>query len=175
MTPPIHYRSGMPDAPAIEAPLALFSEHVQPDWIDYNGHMNVAFYVLAFDHATDAFFDFVGLGEIYRETRNASTFAVESHVCYMRELHAGAPMRFTTQLLGHDNKRLHYFHRMYHGEEGFLAATLESLSLHVDMAKRRVTSMPDAVRARLDQVWVGHASLPLPDQAGNTISVPRKT
>lgn len=165
----------MSAAPAIEAPLALFSEHVLPDWIDYNGHMNVAFYVLAFDHATDAFFDFVGLGETYRKTQNASTFAVECHVCFMRELQAGTPMRFTTQLLGHDNKRLHYFHRMYHGEEGFLAATLESLSLHVDMATRRVTSMPDPIRTRLDQVWVAHASLPLPDQAGNTISVPRKT
>ncbi|MDJ0947645.1 MAG: thioesterase family protein [Alphaproteobacteria bacterium] len=156
----------------IDGPLALHAEPVRPDWIDYNGHMNVAFYVLAFDHATDAFFDFIGLDEAYRETQNASTFAVESHVCYLRELHEGDPMRFTTQLLGFDAKRLHYFHRMYHAEGGYLAATLESLSLHVDMATRRVAPMPDAIFDRLARIHEAHAGLPRPSEAGQTIRMP---
>lgn len=156
----------------IEAPLALWTETVRPDWIDYNGHMNVAYYVLAFDHATDELFDFVGLDAAYREGHNASTFAVESHVCYVRELHEGDSMRFTTQLLGCDEKRLHYFHRMYHEKDGYLAATLESLSLHVDMGTRRVAPMPAAIYDHLAQVYEAHRALEMPAQAGRVIKRP---
>jgi len=153
------------------APLALYRETVHPEWIDYNGHMNVAYYVLAFDHATDAFFDFLGLDEAYRTGNNCSTFAVESHVTYVRELHAGDPMRFATRLVGYDEKRLHYFHYMYHGEDGFLAATAEWLSLHVDMGTRRVTPMPRALLDRLAAVHAEHARLPLPPELGHVITV----
>ena len=158
----------------IAAPLALYRETVRPEWIDYNGHMNVAYYVLAFDHATDAFFDFLGLDEAYRTGRNCSTFAVESHITYVRELHAGDPMRFATQLVAFDEKRLHYFHHMYHGEDGFLAATAELLSLHVDMGCRRVSAMPAALLDRLAAVQAEHAGLPLPSQLGHVIRVARR-
>ncbi len=80
----------------IAAPLELHHETVRPEWIDYNGHMNVAYYVLAFDLATDSFFDFLGLDEAYRETSGNSTFAVEAHITYQRELAEGDPLRFAT-------------------------------------------------------------------------------
>ncbi|MBS27682.1 MAG: thioesterase-like protein [Alphaproteobacteria bacterium] len=157
----------------ISAPLELHTETVQPDWIDYNGHMNLAYYMLAFDHATDAFFDYVGLGEGYLKTANCSTFTLEAHITYDRELMAGAPMRFETQLLAHDAKRLHYIHFMYHAEEGYLASANELISLHVDMDARRSAPMPEQVLTRLDAIAVHHDKLPHPEQAGRVISIVR--
>lgn len=155
------------------APLALHRESVQPEWIDYNGHMNLAYYMLAFDHATDAFFDFVGLGEAYLKASNASTFTLEGHITYDRELMAGSPMRFETQLLAHDAKRLHYIHFMYHADEGYLASTNELISLHVDMTARRSAPMPGTVVTRLDAIAATHDKLPRPEQAGRVISIVR--
>jgi len=157
----------------IPAPLTLHRESVQPAWIDYNGHMNLAYYMLAFDHATDAFFDYLGLGEAYLKANDASTFTLEGHITYDRELMAGAAMRFETQLLAHDAKRLHYIHFMYHADEGYLASTNELISLHVDMTARKSAPMPEAVSARLDAVAAAHGKLPHPEQAGRVISIVR--
>lgn len=157
---------------SVAAPLELHREHVHADWIDYNGHMNVAYYLLAFDHATDAFFDFLGLDEAYRTASGNSTFAVEAHVTYQRELGEGDGMRFTTQLLGFDHKRIHFIHHMYQAEEGFLAATAEWLSLHVDMRRRRVARMPEALAGRLAEVHAAHGALPVPPEVGRVIGCP---
>lgn len=157
---------------SIAAPLDLFRERVQPEWIDYNGHMNVAFYVLAFDHATDAFFDFIGLDEDYRTTTGNSTFAVEAHVTYQREVAKGDELRFTTQLLGFDQKRIHFFHHMHHAEQGFLAATAEWLSLHIDLDRRRVAPMPSAIAARLAEIRAAHEALQVPAEVGRVIRTP---
>ena len=154
-------------------PLELHRDVVRGEWIDYNGHMNVAYYVLAFDYATDAFFEYVGLDEAYRRTTNNSTFAVDAHVTYQREVAAGAPLRFTTQLVGYDQKRLHFFHRMYHGEEGFLSATAEWLSLHIDLDQRRVAPMPESILGRLAALWADHGRLPDPEELGKVIKRPR--
>jgi acyl-CoA thioester hydrolase len=151
--------------------LALHRETVDLAWIDYNGHMNLAYYVLAFDHATDAFFDYIGLGEAYLENNECSTFTLEAHVTYDRELVAGDPMRFETQLLDHDAKRLHYMHMMYHAQEGYLASTNELISLHVDMVQRRSSPMPETVIERLDRIAAAHRALPRPHQAGRVISL----
>ena len=159
--------------PNIASPLALHRERVQDGWIDYNGHMNLAYYMLAFDHATDAFFDYVGLGEKYMAANNASTFTLEAHITYDREMMAGAEMRFETQLLEHDSKRLHYMHFMYHAEEGYLASTNELISLHVSMDTRRSAPMPEDVLVRLDQIAAAHGKLPRPKQAGRVISIVR--
>lgn len=86
--------------------LELHTESVRTEWIDYNGHMNVAYYVLAFDHATDAFLDYLGMDEHYRDERRCSVFTAEAHVTYDREVRLGDPLRFTTQLLDWDAKRV---------------------------------------------------------------------
>ena len=158
----------------IESPLCLYTGVVPPQWIDYNGHMNVAYYVLAFDHATDAFLDYLGMGPNYRDRENCSTFVVETHVNYQRELMAGDPMRITTQLLGFDSKRIHYFHRLYHAARGFLSATTELMVIHVDLAERRSASMPLPVLDRLGAVMAHHIQLPRPPQSGRVIGVRAK-
>ena len=158
----------------LETPLSLYSDVVPSNWIDYNGHMNVAYYVLAFDHATDAFMDALGMGRDYRERDKCSAFVVETHVNYQRELVAGDPLRITTQLLGFDSKRIHYFHRLYHDERKFLSATSELMIIHVDLAERHSASMPLAVLDRLGALMSAHIQLPRPPQSGRVIGVRAK-
>ena len=156
----------------VPAPLEIYRAVVEPDWIDYNGHMNVAYYVLVFDRATDAFLDYLGLDEALRNATGSSTFSVEAHITYQREVAEGDPLRFTTQLLGYDQKRIHYIHHMYHAAEGYLAATIEWMSLHIDLEQRRVAPLPPAVMARLAEVLAAHQALPLPDEVGRVIRRP---
>jgi acyl-CoA thioester hydrolase len=156
----------------IEAPFDRHRAVVLPQWIDYNGHMNVAYYLLAFDQATDAFFDFLHLDAAHRAASGGSTFAGDIHLTYQREVTEGAPLRFTTQLLGYDDKRIRFFSRMYHAEEDFLAATMECLALYVDMSRRRVSRIPDDIAGRLAAVFAAHRGLPLPPEAGRVIAKP---
>lgn len=156
----------------IEAPLQIYRDRVRPEWIDYNGHMNVAYYVLAFDYATDAFFDYLRLGKDYLKQANCSTFAVEMNVSYVREVHEGDPLAFRTWLLGHDAKRLHYYHEMYHADEGWLAAGCELMSLHIDMSVRRTAPFPDDVKSWLGEVAAAHTAIPAPERVGRKITVP---
>ena len=153
----------------VQAPFDQYRGKVVPEWIDINGHMNVAYYVLAFDHATDMFFDDIGLDDEYRKQTGGSTFAVESFVTYQREVMEGDPLRITTQLLGYDSKRLWFFHQMFHATEGYLAATTEWLNLHIDLNVRRVVPMPDKIQARLGAIWAEHRQLPRPKEAGRSV------
>jgi acyl-CoA thioester hydrolase len=158
---------------ANEAPFDRYRGVVKSDWIDYNGHMNVAYYLLAFDYATDVFFDDVGLDEAQRDRCGGTTFAAEVHIRYHRELMSGDPIRVTTQLLSFDAKRLRYLHHMYHAVDGYLAATSENLSLYVDLNIRRVAAMPEAVLQKLEEVLRAHRVLGLPEGAGRAIETPR--
>jgi acyl-CoA thioester hydrolase len=159
----------------IESPLCLYTGVVPPEWIDYNGHMNVAYYVLAFDHATDAFMECLGIGRDYQERQGCSTFVVETHVNYQRELVSGDPMRITTQLLGFDSKRIHYFHRLYHADRDFLSATTELMVIHVDLAERHSAPMPMPTLDRLSALMAAHMQLPLPPQSGRVMGVRAKS
>jgi len=156
----------------IDAPFDRYRGSVEPAWIDYNGHMNVAYYLLAFDRATDLFFDFIGLDAAQRAESNGTTFADEIHLQYHREMMEAAPLKITTQLLAYDSKRLRFFHRMYHEDEGYLAATAESLSLYIDLKVRRVGRLPAPVAARLAAVLEAHKGLGLPAETGRAIAVP---
>ena len=105
----------------IEAPLDRYRDVVRPEWIDHNRHMNVGYYLVVFDFATDEFFRWIGLDDAHRRHQHVTTFCLEAHVTYHQEVREGDPLRFTTLLLGHDVKRLHYIHQMYHAKDGYLA------------------------------------------------------
>lgn len=156
------------------APLAPYTTVVAPDWIDCNGHMNLACHVLAFDRATDAALATLGLDAALRETHGNSVFVAETRVVYERELAVGAPLRIDTQILGHDDKRLLLFHTLHHATEGWLAACTEILLLHVNLGDRRVCAFPAAVAARLAAVAAAHAMLPQPAQAGRPVALRRR-
>ncbi|MBI3824950.1 MAG: thioesterase family protein [Candidatus Rokubacteria bacterium] len=155
----------------IPAPLDAYRDVVRPEWIDHNHHMNMGYYVVVFDLATDEFFRFVGLDERHREARHVTTFCLEAHVTYHREVREGDPLRFTTLLLGHDARRIHYFHQMFHATEGYLAATNELMSLHVSRATRRAAPMTPAILERLARIQAAHDTTPRPPQAGRRIGL----
>lgn len=152
--------------------LDVYSGVVLPEWIDYNGHMNLAYYVLAFDYASDVFLDYLGLTGSFRAANHSSTFAAEIHVSYARELHLGDAFRIYTQLLDYDEKRIHYFHRMIHLGEGWVAAGNELMSLHMDMSARKVTPMHPDIQTNLASLMSDQASLSMPAEAGRAIKVP---
>ncbi len=153
------------------APFDLHREVVRPEWIDDNGHLNMGYYVVAFDRATDTWLDHIGLPASEKTRTGATTFTLESHVNYLRELREGAPLRFTTRLLAFDQKRIHYVHEMFHATDGFLAATNELMSLHVSLATRRAAPMSADVLARLSDVLCLHETLPVPPQVGRRIGL----
>jgi acyl-CoA thioester hydrolase len=155
-------------------PLEIFETRVQADWIDYNGHMNVAFYVLAFDKATDEFFNSVDIGIDYMKREDKSFFVLETHVNYIGEVKLDDPLRFTFQLIDSDPKRLHYYLEMYHGEEGYLAATSEQLGIHVNMTSRKTEPMSDIVQQKLEAIQQAHNQLPTPDRVGGAIGIRKK-
>jgi acyl-CoA thioester hydrolase len=154
-------------------PLDLHRETVRPDWVDYNGQMNVAYYVLVFDHATDTFLDVIGLDTVHREATGNSVFVAEAHVTYENEVMDGDKLRITTQVLDADAKRMHIFHRMYANDSDEVAATNELMILGVDLATRRVAPMGDLVAANLTAMQNAHATLPHPYQAGRAIGIRR--
>ena len=161
----------------VQAPLILHREPVRADWIDYNQHLNMAFYLLAFDHATDALFDYVDLGEDHMRRHGGSTFTLEGHITYSREVALGDPLRFETTLLDHDEKRLHYAHQMFHDKEGYLAATNDLITLHVSLETRRAAPMPAEVLERLARIRDAHAGLARPGGLSREIGLrrPKKT
>ncbi|MGE4218137.1 MAG: thioesterase family protein [Alphaproteobacteria bacterium] len=157
----------------IPTPLELHRAAVLPEWIDYNGHMNVAYYVLAFDHATDAFLDYIGLDAAHKARHACSTFVVDMNVTYRREVVEGDALLFRTRLLDFDSKRMLTYHEMHHAASGYLAATNEILQVHVDMETRRVSPIAPSVLGRLEALHQAHRTLPPPDNAGRVIRLRR--
>tara|TARA_R110002167_G_scaffold102074_2_gene265201 strand:- start:592 stop:1164 length:573 start_codon:yes stop_codon:yes gene_type:complete len=155
------------------AGLTIHREAVRPEWIDYNGHMNVAYYVLAFDHATDRFLDLLDAGAGYVSRTRHSWFVLETHVTYRQEVVEGDPLRFTLHLVDFDDKRAHYFFEMHHAEEGYLAATSEQVGLHVDLEARRSAPFPAEIAARLAVLAEAQAGLDLPAAIGRSIGLRR--
>ncbi|OJY35971.1 MAG: thioesterase [Rhizobiales bacterium 65-9] len=165
----------MTDAPVLFfAPFVSSTMRVEPAWIDYNGHLNMAYYHVLFDRAIDEAFSVAGLGAAYLEARNCSYFAAECHIRYLRELTSGDPVRATVQLLDFDEKRIHFFMTLRHATDGWISATTENLSLHVDMDTRKVTPFPSDILANLAIMKAMHARLPRPEDAGRVISLTKR-
>jgi len=155
----------------ILAPFDGYRDVVRDAWIDRNGHLNMGYYVVVFDFATDAWLDYIGLDTEHRRSQKIATFSLESHVTYAREVGKGDELRFTTRLLGFDAKRIHYFHEMYHAQEGYLAATNELMSLHVSQETRRSAPMAATLLERLAEIGRAHDTLPMPPQVGRLMGL----
>jgi len=155
-------------------PLRLFTSSVKPEYIDYNGHMNVAYYVLIFDEATDVYKNHIGIDANYRERTNCSTFAAELHVTYVQELHLGEKVRIETHLIDHNDKSHHFIHSMYREGETDLCATMEVMSLHIDLETRSVSPFPDEVQKKIAEVAAEHSQLELPRQVGRVMKVRKR-
>ncbi len=147
---------------------------VPPAFIDPNGHMNVGYYSVLFDQALDLPWDRLGVGSASTAATGCSTFTLESHVTYQREVHEGDPLDFTFQVIDFDEKRLHYFMTMLHAKERWLAATSEAISICVDMTTRRSTAWPADRLVRLRALHEAHSQRPRPEEVGRRIGIRRK-
>ncbi|MFC7817777.1 MULTISPECIES: thioesterase family protein [unclassified Streptomyces] len=152
--------------------LPLLHSTVRPDWIDYNGHMSEAFYVLVFGHATDALMIETGLDSGYRESTGCSLYTVESHIRFLRDVPEGAHLAIRTRVLGGAARKARFTHEMYvvSGPESeptpdaAPVATTELLAVHVDQQAGRAAEFPDAVRHRFTEL-----TEPAPQWAGRSI------
>ena len=149
--------------------VAEHRESVVPEWLDSNGHMNLAFYVVVFDRGTDAWMDLAGLSAAYRAAAGHTVFAVEAHTLYRQELRLDAPMLVRTWLVGADLKRMHLAHEMT--SAGVVAALHEVLYVHVSLETRRVAPMGEAAASRVAELVVE----PRPDWVGRRIGLPFPT
>jgi acyl-CoA thioester hydrolase len=146
---------------------------IRPEWTDRNGHLNVAYYVLAFDRATDAFYDRLGIGWSTLE-QGRSLFTLAMNVDYLNEVFAGEIVRIASRLLDCDAKRIHYWHGMMRERDGTLAATNEIVAVNVGMATRKSASLPAEILELLAATKAAHAKLPLPPRAGRTLGIRRR-
>ena len=158
----------------IGTPLSHYEGSVQPEWVDYNGHMSESYYLLVFGDASDALFRYIGIDEDYRNA-GKSFYTVETHINYYKEAATGDPLRVTTQLLGLDEKRLHFFHSMYHGDSGDLLATTEQMLLHVDMKAAKASPIDAGVYEALQAIMAVHADMARPKEAGRQMAVSPKS
>jgi acyl-CoA thioester hydrolase len=147
---------------------------IEPQWIDYNGHLNMAYYNVMFDRAIDELWLQLGIGPTYMKARQGSTFTAECHVRYLREIHLGDPVQISILLVGADQKRLHTFEELRHADEGWLSATSENMTIHMDMTARKTAPFPPDIRARIDAVANAHSVVARPEGIGRKIAMPSK-
>jgi carnitine 3-dehydrogenase len=154
--------------------LTTFDGQVDPDWTDYNGHMTEFRYLDVFSQSTDALLVWVGGGPAYAHS-GKSWYTIETHIRHLDEVAAGKPITVHTQIIEHDEKRLHLFHEMTSVETGSLLATGEHMLMHVDMKAGRGTPMPDQMKSVLDDIALHQQDRPRPDAAGAQIGIRRKS
>ncbi len=153
------------------APLVLVQTVMRPEWIDYNGHVNESRYLQVCSDATDRLLALLGLDADYLAA-TGSYFTVETHLSHLGPAHAGDRVEVATQVLGHDDKRLHLFHAVTRTTDGVTVATAEQMLVHVDAASGRAGPATEAVLERVSQLAQAHGRLPRPDRAGRRIEPP---
>src|ERR1700712_4811486 len=131
----------------------LHYDTVKPEWVDYNGHLRDAFYMLIFSLATDAFMDRIGLDEAGRAARGRSLFTLEAHIAYLHEIKEGAQVRVEASVLAFDTKRVHLYMEMFEGEGAEPVSASEQMLLHVDTTNAAKSAVFDTdVAARIQEM-----------------------
>ena len=157
-------------SPIISEPYAIENQ-----WIDYNGHFNMAYYNVLFDKDSDVALALVGLGPAYVQKTGNSYFTLEAHISYLREITVRDRVRISTQFLDYDAKRLHYVQHMLHADEGWVACVSENIVMHVDLSTKKSSPFPVDVLEKIKFACAAHKKLPIPLQVGHKIGIPRKT
>jgi acyl-CoA thioester hydrolase len=153
-------------------PTIIYSTEIKPEWLDYNNNMNVAYYVLVFDLAFEQLLLSLGLGEEAANTTGISTMALESHITYDQEVSLGQGVEIQMQLVDHDHKRMHLYFEMYvKGSSGYLASTLEQISMCVDLNERKSASFTDEVMANIKILSQQQSHLERPGNIGRKIGI----
>jgi len=152
----------------------VYTTQIKSAWLDYNNHMNVAYYVLVFDLAGEALVHTLGLGEEVTNTTGISWMVLENHITYNQEVTLGQEVEVRVQLLDHDHKRLHLYYEMQAtGQNPYLASTLEQMIMCVDLTQRRATAWPDEVLAGIETLAKQQSHLARPANSGRRIGIRR--
>jgi acyl-CoA thioester hydrolase len=153
-------------------PFRASQRSVDPTWIDYNGHLNMAYYNVLFDSALDEAGLLVGLGPDYVAS-GFTWFTLEAHVRYLRELRAGERVHVDIRLVDMDSKRLHWWEEMWSDDGAFLAATSESLTLHVDLTAKKAAPLPPAMADAASAWRAQDAAHTRPEGLGRSVGIRR--
>lgn len=153
--------------------LTVYQSTVRLDWVDYNGHLRDAYYLLIFSHATDALMDLLGLDEAGRQRTGHTLYTLECHLNYLAEVKQGEMVEVRTQLLDHDAKRLHIHHGLYRPGESASLAESEQMLMNIDSAAGRSAPFDEAVASRVRQLAAAHQTLPVPACIGRVIGLRR--
>lgn len=161
------------------AALPCYRDTVRAEWVDYNGHLRDAFYMLIFSFATDALIDRIGLPDAVRKERRRSIYTLEAHINYLHEIKEGKQVRVDMRVLGLDAKRLHLYLEMFAGngerDGSQPVAAGEQMLLHVDTGGPRAAAFDPDIAAHLRTLADAHAALPPPGFAGRVIGLPVTT
>ncbi len=160
----------MPD----NAPLTTYRDTVRAAWVDYNGHLRDAFYMLIFSFATDALIDRIGLDDAVRKARGRSIYTLEAHINYLHEIKEGAPVRVDVRIVAHDAKRMHIYLEMFAGDGDQPVAAGEQMLLHVDTGGPKAVAFDADVEARVRALAEAQKSLPSAAYQGRVIGLPSK-
>ncbi len=153
----------------------IYTTKIQPEWLDYNGHMNVAYYVLVFDKAEEQLFESLGLGETVANSTGMSWMVLENHITYDDEVVEGQEVVVQIRLVDHDHKRMHLYLEMHAGgEDGYLTSTLEQMVICADLKERKSAEFPAEVMANIERLSQQFPAAPADGALGRTIGIRRK-
>lgn len=147
---------------------------IEDSWIDYNGHLNMAYYNVLFDRGHDQALALTGLDPETVAQTGLSYMTAEIHVGYVREVFRTDPVQVRLRVLDVDEKRLHTFCELVHASEGWVSAYCETMSLHVDLNARKVVPFPLETARILSAMKAASDTLPWPEKAGRRIGIVRK-
>ena len=157
-------------------PLQTWQGTVLPAWVDYNGHLNDAYYLVAFSLATDGLMAKIGLDAAGRAATGHTIYTLEVHLNYVLEVGVDVAIEVRTQILGVDAKRIHLFHTLHRQDDGALLATNEQMMSNVDNSDHatgpKTAPFAASVAALLLPLAQAHAQLPRPANAGRSIALP---
>ncbi len=157
------------------AGVAIYRSGIQPEWIDYNGHVRDAYYGLILSYAIDALMDRLGLDQDYRARTGCTLYTLELHMHYLREIKSNALVDAEVRILGADHKRIHAAFDLLADSAPEPAASAEVMLLHVRQAAQ-VSSQPFApqIAAAIDALRQSTASLPPPRHRSRQLQLPQR-
>ncbi|BAW20899.1 MULTISPECIES: thioesterase family protein [Pseudomonas] len=152
--------------------LVTYRTPVQEDWVDYNGHLRDAFYLLIFSYATDALMERIGLDADSRGQSGNSLFTLEAHINYLHEVKLGAEVWVQTQIIGFDRKRLHVYHSLHRAGFDEVLAASEQMLLHVDLAGPKSAPFNEQSAQLLQNLADSQRDLPAAQFIGRVLQLP---
>ncbi|XXF08568.1 thioesterase family protein [Pseudomonas sp. D2-3] len=145
---------------------------VQADWVDYNGHLRDAYYLLICSFATDGLMDRIGLDEAGRARSGHTLYTLECHLNFLAEVKLGVEVQVRTQLLGHDRKRLHIQHLIERDDDGQIVAESEQMLMNIDTASGRSAPFDEQVAQQVQLLAVAQLHVPRSVNVGRVIGLP---